>query len=358
MKTPPPSQKAVTVSITGTGLFAASGDLDAALLGAVATRISSGRPVAGLSVPGTGQGTEQPYFAPIAALPDQLKSPVRIPIMAREALSRACAFLPTDRIGLRILVTTLLPTSTPERPHAGDLDQEDLAAALQESHPALAMAEVRFAAADTGATAHLSQCIDELREDRWDAVLFGGADSLTDRGTILALAAGRLCRTDRHPEGLLPGEGAAYALLEKQEAGRPCRALVAGLGHALEENPGKALTCRMTALTGSVEQALGQAQFQPSQIETLVLPMGHEVPAALEWHQVRRRFWWKPEDIHLDQEELFLQYGIGDAGAAALPLSLVTGCARFGFDFPPVKRVLVCEAGRGAPRGAVVLKKG
>jgi 3-oxoacyl-[acyl-carrier-protein] synthase-1 len=113
----------------------------------------------------------------------------------------------------------------------------------------------------------------------------------------------------------------------------------------------------MTGLVQSIEQALAQAQCKPSQVETLVLPMGKDVPAALEWHQVQRKLWSKPEDIHPDQEELLLQSSIGDTGAAALPLSLVIDCARFEFNFPPADRILVCEAGQGEPRGAVVLKK-
>lgn len=357
MTSPAPSPQTFTVSVAGTGVYAATGDLDAALWGAIATRLSSGCPVAGLTVPGADQGEEQPYFAPIAYFPGQLKSAIRIPIMAQEALFRACTFLPEDRVGLRILILTLLPASTPERPNAGNLDREELVIILRETHPALAIAEVRFATTEAGAAFHLAQVIDELHEGPWDAVLFGGADSLTDRGMIQALAAKGRCCTDRNPEGTLPGEGAAYLLLEKPEASRPSRALITGLGHAREENPGKAANCRMTALITSIEQALGQAQCKPSQIETLVLPMGKDLPATLEWHQVRRKLWTKPEDANPEMEELLPQATIGDTGAAALPLALVIGCARFEFNFPPAESILVCEAGQEEPRGAVLLKK-
>jgi 3-oxoacyl-[acyl-carrier-protein] synthase-1 len=56
-------------------------------------------------------------------------------------------------------------------------------------------------------------------------------------------------------------------------------------------------------------------------------------------------------------EELSPQSAIGDTGAAALPLALVIGCARFEFNFPSVERVLVCEGDQGTARGAVLLKK-
>jgi hypothetical protein len=85
---------------------------------------------------------EQPYFAPIADLPEAIEVEIRFPIMAQEALSRACAFLPENRIGLRIRILTLLPSSSPERPCAGNLDREELAVQLREIHPALAQAEI------------------------------------------------------------------------------------------------------------------------------------------------------------------------------------------------------------------------
>ncbi len=352
-----PSPPISPVAITGIGLYAATGTSSTALWGAVASNLSCSRPVSGLNVPAADQKVEQPYFAPITALPAQLKSSSRIPVMAQEALFRACTALPEDRIGLRILLLTLLPASSPERPNAGNLDREELAATLSETHPALAMAEVRFATADEGATSHLARCIVELHQGQWDALLFGGADSLTDRGTVLALAANGHCRTDKHPEGTLPGEGAAYLLLEKQETDRPCRALIAGLGHALEENAGKAANCRMTALTESIEQALDQAQHSPTQVETIVLPMANDPPATLEWHQVKRKLWAETDDSNHQMEELLPQATIGDTGAAELPLALALGCERFDFNTPSVERLLVCEVGQGAPRGAVFLKK-
>jgi 3-oxoacyl-[acyl-carrier-protein] synthase-1 len=113
----------------------------------------------------------------------------------------------------------------------------------------------------------------------------------------------------------------------------------------------------MTALVAAIEQVLGQAHCKPSQVETLVVPMAKDVPTALEWHQVQRKHWSKPEEANPEMKELNPQSAIGETGAAALPLALVIGCARFEFNFPPAERILVCEVGRGEQRGAVVLKK-
>jgi hypothetical protein len=74
--------------------------------------------------------------------------PIRFPILAQEALLRACAFLPENRIGLRIRILTLLPSSSPERPCAGNLDREELAVQHREIDPALAQTEICFVEAD------------------------------------------------------------------------------------------------------------------------------------------------------------------------------------------------------------------
>jgi 3-oxoacyl-[acyl-carrier-protein] synthase-1 len=357
MNTPAPSPHKLPVAIIGTGVCAATGDLGSALFGAVATRLSCGRPIVGLSVPAAGQGVAQPYSAPIAELPPEMSADIRIPIMAGQALTGACNYMPPNPPGQRILVMTLLPTPSPERPQAGSLNQAELAETLRSCHPALTMAEIRFALADTGAALHLATCMDQLHQGQWDAVLFGGVDSLIDLTTILALAAQGHCRTDHNPEGTLPGEGAAYLLLQKPDKDVSARVVIAGLGYGREENHGKAADRQLIALASVIQEALDQGQCKPDRVDTAVLPMGSDIPAALEWHQVRRKLWLTPENINPGMEELSPLSTIGDTGAAALPLALIIGCSRFEFNFPSVESVLVCEGDQSTTRGAVLLIK-
>jgi 3-oxoacyl-[acyl-carrier-protein] synthase-1 len=343
------------VVITGAGVYAATGDLGFALFAAVATRLCCGCPTAGLFVPAAGQGVAQPYSAPIAALPLEMNADIRIPFMAGQALTGACAFLPSNPAGLRVLVLTLLPAASPERPQDSGPDRASLAEELRSTHPTLVTAEIRFAPVDTGAAVHLAACIKELHHGKWDAVLFGGVDSLIDHATILALASRGYCRTDRNAEGTLSGEGAAYLLLQLPDKASPAMAVIAGVGYDREENHGKAADRQMTALASVIQEALDQGQCSPDRLETIVEPMGSSVPAALEWHQVRRKLWLTPENINLGMEELSPLSIIGDTGAAALPLALVIGCSRFEFNFPSVESVLVCEGDQGPARGAVLL---
>jgi 3-oxoacyl-[acyl-carrier-protein] synthase-1 len=251
----------------------------------------------------------------------------------------------------------LFATPSSERPDADNLDQAGLAEALRGIHPDLATAEFHFVPADTGAAAQLAACIEKLHREQWDAVLFGGVDCLTDSKTLLTLAAQGRCRTDRYPEGTLPGEGAAYLLLQKPDKAISVRAVITGLGYGQEENHGEAADRQMTALASAIQKALGQGECTADRVETAVLPMGSGVSAALEWHQVKRKLWLTPEDINPGMEEFSPQSSIGDTGAAALPLALALGCARFEFNFPSADRVLVCEGDQGTARGAILLVK-
>ncbi len=280
MNTPAPNPHKLPVAITGTGVCAATGDLGSALFGAVATQLSCGRPIAGLSVPAAGQDVAQPYSAPIAELPPEMSADIRIPIMAGQALTGACNFMPPNPHGQRILVLTLLPAPSQERPQAGSLNQAELAETLRSSHPALTMAEIRFALADTGAAVHLATCIDQLHQGQWDAVLFGGVDSLIDLTTILAFAAQGNCRTDHNPEGTLPGEGAAYLLLQIPDKDVSARVVIAGLGYGREENHGKSADRQLTALASVIQEALDQGQCKPDRVDTAVLPMGKRHPGG------------------------------------------------------------------------------
>jgi 3-oxoacyl-[acyl-carrier-protein] synthase-1 len=88
-----------------------------------------------------------------------------------------------------------------------------------------------------------------------------------------------------------------------------------------------------------------------------VSPFGSTTAESLVWHQVIEAVWPRRDKVARDFEVLHPATALGHTGAAALPLGLALGCARFEFDFPCVERLLVCEAGQGSPRGAVLLEK-
>jgi len=351
---PGPAAPPSSLRIAALGLCCLAGDQPFALLGAVATSLSGARPSPSLSAAGLGPGDESPILrAPISGLEGVDHPGERITLLAAAALGQTLSVLPEGTTWSRILVLTLLPPVAGPRGQA--LDRPGLEEALRALHPGLLQASFRFVAAEEGAVAQLMEVGLALADGRWEAVLFGGADSLVDVVTCGALIGEGRILTAAGNSGLLPGEGAAYLLLRGGEAGSPGRARIAGAGHAPEPHLDAADRCAMTGLLAAIEQALASAKAEAAAVGAVVLPFGAETSGPLEWHQVRQRLWPNPSEPVDRAEDLYPGLVLGELGAAAFPVGLVLGWARLDFEHPPVGTVLVCEVGDQPQRGAVLL---
>ncbi len=356
--------------IAGIGLNCVSGDQPFALLGTVGTDISGARPDPVIKVAVQGGQKEEPAMVARVADLEGIELPAeRMEILAAKALSGAAASLPGDVAGEKILVCTLRPGEDCARGSA--LDAHQLEQPLRSLHPQLQAAEFRFIDSACGPTGQLLTVCNELAAGDWQAVLFGGVDSLVDTVSCHELAlAGRLM-TDGGTQGLIPGEAAAYLLLLPGGA-EPAEKLayIRGASQAEEPNTGKADCQPMTGLSTAIDQALSQSSCSVSALGGVIIPFGNEISSSLEWHQTTLKH-WSPQpgmaesaEKHLptaepqaEPEVMSLHITCGDTGAAAFPLSLVLGCARFGFAHPQVDNILVCAAGGEPLRGALLLQE-
>lgn len=355
MKTQHPPLQPPSIAITGVGLACCYGNHPAALLGGVGTRLSYRRAVPNLQVPGPNNRPQQAFWAPIQEYPtEELNSEIRLHLLQEDALLQLCAFLPKDSTGTRLLLIVLQPD--PGISCAGSQDEAGYVTGLQSIHPALQSATIRIAAVTDGATVVLQQAVAEAQQGLWDRVIFGAADSLIDRNTLLQLASQNRCCTFHNPDRLLAGEGAAYLLLEPGSLQKTGIAWIRGLTQDMEPNVGYAASRRTPVLGEVAEAAMNQADQEPGQLNSIVVGHSQDEAGILEWHQAERHLWKKdgfmPEHIEEWNPQLFLGY----LGAATLPLALVLGCARFAFNFPSAASVLVCEAGLSPPRGAICLR--
>jgi 3-oxoacyl-[acyl-carrier-protein] synthase-1 len=301
-----------------------------------------------------GPDDESPILrAPISGFEGIDHSGERITLLAAAALGQALSGLPEGTTWSRILVLTLLPPPASSRGQA--LGTPGLEEALRALHPGLLQASFSFVAAEEGAVAQLREVGLALAGGKWEAVLFGGADSLVDVVTCSALIREGRILTAAAAAGLLPGEGAAYLLLRWGEACPPGRGRIAGAGHAPEPHRAAADRCAMTGLPAAIEEALASAKAPAAAVGAVVLPFGAETSGALEWHQVRQRLWPNPSTAVDRAEELHPGLVLGELGAAAFPVALALGRARLDFEYPSVGTVLVCEAGDQGERGAVLL---
>ncbi len=345
------------IAISGTGLACQAGDQPFALFGAIATCLSGSTPHDDLCAQGSGKGgAGKPILiVPVAGLENLDTPQERISTLAGSALQQALESLPPGSEEKDLLVLTLIPEEGTAR--RGTLDLEQLQSTLKNQHSGLATACFRFASPDQGAVKQLSEACTELAEGKWQLVLFGGADSLVDIATCTSLIQENKAMPRGGAGGVIPGEAAAYLLLEKSP-NKTNAPVIYAMAAAEEPHTGQADLQKMTGLATALNHTLSEANLTPADIKSIALPLGGNRVDDLEWHQVVENLWSRRENIPREFEEMKPYTTLGDTGAAKIPLALVLGFARLEFHFPSVSQVLVCEASHHSPRGALCLKPG
>jgi 3-oxoacyl-[acyl-carrier-protein] synthase-1 len=349
------SDTAVSVSISDIGLCCQTGSEAFALFGAVAARFTGARPHKGFASP-ISETSQSLYvqYAPIDNLIEPKLPRERIAMLAETALVAVAGRLPAGLPSGSLLVLTLLPPEDTSR--GKNIDKDEFQKRLVSCHPKMTSASFRFVSAGQGGVETLKQVCSELNQGMWERVVFGGVDSLVDMVTLSELVGTGKAMFQGDGEGVIPGEGAAYLVLEKRTS-TGAMARLDALCAASEPNHNQAHRKQMTGLTTAIKNVIEYAGTTPDKLDSIVLPFSGMTPDALEWHHVVESVWSRRENISRNFETFHPAATLGATGAATLPLSLALGCARFEFDFPPAEKILVCEAGDGPPRGAVFLKK-
>ena len=349
-----PGNIAAALVVSALGVCCRSGDQPFALFGAVAGQMSGSEADAQLSlaVPG-GDEDAKVLTARVAALGDDEDPHERMGLLAETALDQALKSLPEDFDWERLLILTLVPDGRNPRALTAPALQR-LQMDLSRLREGLSRVVFRFVSCAEGAVSQLQAACGEMKQGKWQAVLFGGVDSLVDLVTCTLLAQEDRIATTHNSEGLVPGEGAAYVLLQ-QEPATASLARLAGIGCSVELHAGDAVDKRMSGLSTAVATALAASNLPPEAIDCVVAPHDGSLSGALEWYQTVERLFPRREASPRDFEELLLCRSFGELGAAALPLSLALGCARLEFTYPSVKHVMVCETGESQQRGAVLI---
>ncbi len=201
----------------------------------------------------------------------------------------------------------------------------------------------------------LHAALQDLAAGTVDLALVGGVDSQL-RGPALARlqAAGKL-RTGENPQGVIPGEGAAFVVLELETPGGDpnhlADARILSAATALEP----------TASTGDPNQAAGLSDVLRRvreeaglQVPPLVVcDLNGDRYRAMEWGLAATRVFgdlegdldfWHPADC------------IGDAGAALAVLNLIWGATAMNRGYSPSERVVVWGASENGVRAAVLME--
>lgn len=204
----------------------------------------------------------------------------------------------------------------------------------------------------------LQEAITQIQHGRLRQAVIGGIDSQLERSRLAQLLTQGRIKTEENPVGLIPGEAAAFFLVESpvqarqrkaevlawvatpglarepvsSSSGHPCNGL--GLGQAISA----AFSCLADhgADTGLVVCDLNGELFRAEEFSKMV-------PRALS-HLKSPWGVWHPAD------------SIGDTGAAAAAISVCVGARALARGYARTNGVLVCASSDDGLRGAVCLR--
>jgi 3-oxoacyl-[acyl-carrier-protein] synthase-1 len=202
----------------------------------------------------------------------------------------------------------------------------------------------------------LAEGLRRLRGGDAAACVIGGVDSLIRGGRLSPLDARNRLKTADCPHGLVPGEAAAFLVLEREPDARrrpaPAWARLGDVGLGHEANPlGSEQPCLGQGLSEAIRQATRAHGEQPRPLLGILCDLNGEPYRANEWGLARSRAlrWarevkvWHPADCW------------GDVGAATGAVLLAFGAAALRQGFAPSPELLVWAGAEGGQRAAVVL---
>lgn len=198
----------------------------------------------------------------------------------------------------------------------------------------------------------LRQAAKDFLADKIDAALVGGVDSLLRAESMTALRDSGMLKSATRPMGTLPGEAAAFAVLERRAPeGKRALAILQSVVDEEEPTFGTEDPNVGRGLTRALRRARLSAPPLPSR-PLCVCDLNGDRYRALEWGMASMRAFadlsgpaplWHPADC------------IGDAGAGLGAVNLVWTAVALAKGYTPTERVLVWGASDGPARAAALL---
>jgi len=248
-----------------------------------------------------------------------------------------------------------IATPSPERPGVEDEDLESFLGDVRDGGLIAVTPAYREVIAQdhVGGTAVIAKAAQALKEQTIDIAVVGGIDSLLEDELLEQLLAEGRLKTPGQPSGLIPGEGAAFAVLERAgdlaRRGGKARARLAAVTLGTESTPiGPEHGIHADGLTAVIRQTLADSG-DPREIRLVINDLNGERWRFLEWATVEVRCLaalpngWRlehPADV------------LGDIGAAFSPSALCIAVRAMARGYAGGKGVLVTAASFGGGRSA------
>lgn len=291
------------------------------------------------------------YVRQASFLPDDLFGYERLLALARRALADTAAAGAAAQVGAPVPLVLAIPEAgrPDEDPRLGHQVLRELAHESPIPIDVAASGVVR--AGHAGGAFAMQAALRLLGAGAGrPAVLVGGVDSYHHPEVIAWLDAERRLHRRREGDGILPGEGAAFALLRRQGRGGErgeilLRGVEVGREEALEQGQPN-LGAAMTRLARGAAAASGRP------IDWVITDVNGEHHRIAEWTKVRLRV---DELRGVRHDELARE--IGDTGAASGALFLAAAVSLWRAGCAPGEALLMALHAEGPERGALLLER-
>jgi len=204
------------------------------------------------------------------------------------------------------------------------------------------------------AFAAFSSAMADLRDGKVHGALAGGVDSLIRGPVLVRLEAAGILKSESVPQGVIPGEAAAFLFLESGESARKREARVVArllsAGTEVESTAGTSDPNQGAGLTRALREACRDAGGLNNP-PLVVCDLNGDRYRALEWSMASLRTVGR---LHGNMEIQHPADCIGDCGAASGALNAVWAIVAFTKGYAGADRVLVWGGSDGKMRGAAV----
>ncbi|QSQ19023.1 hypothetical protein JY651_27140 [Pyxidicoccus parkwayensis] len=344
------------IAITGLGMRTSLGDDAIGSCAALRAGLSCAQELPQFTVLNEDGTPEHPTGHPVQEA-QGFRGQARLLALGRSALNE-CITRSTlhtehrERLGLFL---ALPPVSGSPNPNHSESRKPILARQLAR----LARLPVReellreFHAGHAGMALALEQATRELISERLDFCIVGGIDSLLEASTLQRLHDQRRLKSEDAPDGLQPGEAAAFVLLERlkyaQRRGTSIQALLGG-AVALRDEVDVSRRVPGVVLGRAVADLLESSQRPES--HWLISDINGEPGRAMEYGQCLTRLC--AEHPGLRQAPLWYPAtNLGDTGAASAVIAMCAAVRAFARDYAPAEAGLILSSSDGAERGAI-----
>ena len=352
------------LDIIANSVRTAAGPDTVVLFAATAAYLLGAEQADAFTVKNSDRGEEQAF---IANVDEDYHEPLlnRLSRFLSETLDDLSPYiLPKDRI----LIAVITPPKLSARMQA--YAQFKLADYLKQNLALRFDADLEVMPVSEGASRYLATLSKRLYAKQYTGIILCGVDSLINIQTMNELHQDQRLLTTNAPDGFILGEAVAALLLRLPEIDQVRIGRIRNIQHSIESHGENEYPLALRALFNDMMQ---EADVVADKLDVVIYPMGSIREGQLEWHLINSTLWpmraseqqrvaMMLGEIEVakaerpkEPEMLYTSASLGHVGAASLPVNLAMACARYEFEYPKVKRIVVCESSEDLHRGVVLL---